>query len=633
MAHVRILVVEDAAIVAKSVEDNLKKLGYDVAAVTASGEEAVRLAAETRPDLVLMDIMLQGEMDGVEVAEQIRARFDIPVVYLTAYAEDEILQRAKITEPFGYLLKPFEAGELRVTIETALYKHDMDKRLKESEKRYRQLVETLREGIWVVDKDAYTTFVNPRMAEMMGYTVEEMQGKSLFSFMDERGVEITKRYLKRLEQGAKVKEQHDFEFLRKDGTRVYTSLGTSSITDDDGNYVGALAGVQDITERKRAEEVLKRSERELHIRNQIAHIFLTVPDGEMYAKVLQVILEAVESEYGVFGYIDEDGALVCPSMTREIWDQCHMLDKDIVFPREAWGGIWGRALIEKKTLHSNEPFHVPKGHIPIRRALDVPIIHQGEAIGNLLVGNKATDYDEEDIQLLEAIANYVAPVLNARLQRDRQERERKRAEEALRESQQLLERTFASLRDAVFIIDADTVEIIDCNPAASEIFGYSRQEMLGQTTTFLHVDEAALEEFRKHLYPAMEEKGFLFLPEFRMKRKDGTVFPTEHSVMPLEDEQGRRIGWVSVVRDIIEGKQAEEERERLILELQDALAKVKTLSGLLPICTHCKKIRDDEGYWNQLETYIQEHSEAEFTHGFCDECAKKHYPEFFGDDE
>jgi diguanylate cyclase (GGDEF)-like protein/PAS domain S-box-containing protein len=145
--------------------------------------------------------------------------------------------------------------------------------------------------------------------------------------------------------------------------------------------------------------------------------------------------------------------------------------------------------------------------------------------------------------------------------------ERKRAEEALRESQQLLTKTFAGLRDAVFIVDADTTEIMDCNPAASELFGYSRQEMLGRTTGFLHVDQAALAEFRQHLFPAVAEKGFLFLPEFRMKRKDGTVFPTEHSVVPLEDERGQRIGWVSVVRDITERKQAEEALRRRAEEL------------------------------------------------------------------
>jgi len=136
--------------------------------------------------------------------------------------------------------------------------------------------------------------------------------------------------------------------------------------------------------------------------------------------------------------------------------------------------------------------------------------------------------------------------------------ERKRAEEALRESQQLLERTFASLLDAVFVIDAATTQILDCNPAASEIFGYKPEEMLGRTTAFLHVDETSLEEFRVLLLPAVEKRGFLFLPEFRMKRRDGIVFATEHSVMPLEDGKGQRIGWVSVIRDITERKRAEE---------------------------------------------------------------------------
>jgi PAS domain S-box-containing protein len=135
---------------------------------------------------------------------------------------------------------------------------------------------------------------------------------------------------------------------------------------------------------------------------------------------------------------------------------------------------------------------------------------------------------------------------------------RKQTEEALRTSQRLLERTFASLRDAVFIVGTDRAEIVACNPAASEIFGFSRDEMLGRQTSLLHVDEPALEEFRRRLYSAIAERGILSQLEFRMKRKDGTVFPTEHSVIPLEDEHGKRLGWVSVVRDLTERKRAEE---------------------------------------------------------------------------
>ncbi|MCP4111540.1 MAG: PAS domain S-box protein [Desulfobacteraceae bacterium] len=124
------------------------------------------------------------------------------------------------------------------------------------EKKYRQLVEMLHEGIWVIDRDANTTFVNPSMAEMMGCTVDEMQGRHLFSFMDDAGVEICQHNLERCQQG--ISEQHDFEFLRKDGKRIYVSMGTSPIFDEQGNYVGAIAGVVDITERKRAEEELTK---------------------------------------------------------------------------------------------------------------------------------------------------------------------------------------------------------------------------------------------------------------------------------------------------------------------------------------------------------------------------------------
>ena len=123
MTKAEILVVEDEGIVALNVQSSLESLGYDVPVVVASGEEAIKEAEKARPDLVLMDIMLEGEWDGVEAAEQIRQRFNIPVIYLTAYADENTLQRAKIAEPFGYLLKPFEERELHTTIEIALYKH------------------------------------------------------------------------------------------------------------------------------------------------------------------------------------------------------------------------------------------------------------------------------------------------------------------------------------------------------------------------------------------------------------------------------------------------------------------------------------------------------------------------------
>ena len=122
MENTQILVVEDEAIVALDIQSKLRSRGYEVPALASSGKEAVEIADALRPDLVLMDIQLEGDIDGVEAAEQIRRRFGTPVVYLTAYSDDRTLQRAKVAEPFGYLLKPFEERKLHAAIEVALYK-------------------------------------------------------------------------------------------------------------------------------------------------------------------------------------------------------------------------------------------------------------------------------------------------------------------------------------------------------------------------------------------------------------------------------------------------------------------------------------------------------------------------------
>jgi len=133
MALATILVVEDESIVARDLQSRLRSLGYDVPAVAATGEEALKKAADIRPDLVLMDIRLKGAMDGIETAEQLRELFNVPPVYLTAYTDSETLRRAKITEPFGYIVKPFDERELHSAIEMALYRHKTETKLRQSE--------------------------------------------------------------------------------------------------------------------------------------------------------------------------------------------------------------------------------------------------------------------------------------------------------------------------------------------------------------------------------------------------------------------------------------------------------------------------------------------------------------------
>ena len=188
---------------------------------------------------------------------------------------------------------------------------------------------------------------------------------------------------------------------------------------------------REAVEHKTAEKALLQSEQELALRNRIAQIFLTVPDEQMYGEVLQVILDGLESKYGIFGYIDRHGALVIPSMTKDIWEKCQVPDKKKIYPPEVWGGIWGQSLTEKRSLYANEGLQVPEGHVPIIRVLVVCIKCGGKVIGLLEVADKETDYDDKDMAFLETIADHIAPVLNARLQRDRQEKERNETREAL----------------------------------------------------------------------------------------------------------------------------------------------------------------------------------------------------------
>ena len=193
--------------------------------------------------------------------------------------------------------------------------------------------------------------------------------------------------------------------------------------------VGIGGFIREITGRKQSEKKILQSEQRKTIINNIAGIFLTRPDEDMYGEILTIVLDSMKSEFGVFGYIEENGDLVMPSLTKGVWDECMVTGKSIVFPSETWGGsLWGKAIREKKSLCSNGPFHTPDGHIKINNFLTVPIIFGNNVIGLISVANNENGYTYVDQGLLEEIAGFISPILDARLQRDRQEQVRKKAE-------------------------------------------------------------------------------------------------------------------------------------------------------------------------------------------------------------
>lgn len=218
------------------------------------------------------------------------------------------------------------------------------------------------------------------------------------------------------------------------------------------------------------------SRKELVIRNRIANIFLSIADEEMYTEALKVILEMLESKYGVFGYVDENGALVVPTMTRTVWDKCQVPEKDIVFPRNTWGdSSWPRAMREKKANYTNERSALtPEGHIPIDRHISMPIVYQDVSIGLIQVANRETDYQEKDVQSLQTIADSIAPILNARLQRDREEKKRKATEEELKQHKEHLEKLVqertAELTKQTEIVQRQAQEILEISTPVMQVW-------------------------------------------------------------------------------------------------------------------------------------------------------------------
>jgi PAS domain S-box-containing protein len=271
MISARILIAEDERIVAVDLRNRLTNLGYAVTDIVAKGELAVRIALESRPDLVLMDIGLMGQTDGISAAQAIRNQQDIPVVFLTAYSDGETLQRAKIAEPFGYILKPFEERELRTTIEMALFKHASDRQLKQNQRWLSTVLKSIGDGVIATDEKGSISFMNPVAEELTGWmsvaairqhisAVFVMSGIASPSTTDEMAAAILtgERSLILLKSS---------RLTSQNGGSVFIDTSAAPLRDEKGDVKGVVVSFRDVTARLRDEEALSNLTAELETTN------------------------------------------------------------------------------------------------------------------------------------------------------------------------------------------------------------------------------------------------------------------------------------------------------------------------------------------------------------------------------
>lgn len=242
MVSTNVMIVEDEKNVAMDIKCSLENLGYTVTAIAASSEAALKKVAETQPDLVLMDIQLKGEIDGVKTAEQIRRSFNIPVIYLTANADNNTLQRAKVTEPYGYILKPLEEKELNISIEMAIYKHKQESQVKAREKWFATTLKSIGDAVIAINHHNSIVLINTIAEALTGWQQSEATGKNLkdiFQILNEDKLRLVASLLK-APQSDVVSLLEDTILLNRTGKLVPITGSGAAIRDNQENIVGAI---------------------------------------------------------------------------------------------------------------------------------------------------------------------------------------------------------------------------------------------------------------------------------------------------------------------------------------------------------------------------------------------------------
>ncbi len=303
-AQKTILIVEDETVVAVDLRNILEAGGYVVTAEVPSGVAAIQMAAEQRPDIVLMDVLLPGEIDGIQAAESIRATLDIPVIYLTGYSEDAILHRAKLTEPYGFLIKPVSARELISAIEMALYKHDSESSFKEREERYRIIADFTYDWEFWLGNDGKFLYVSPSCERITGYRPEDFfQDPSLLLKMahpDDR-----ERLSGHCAENRTRRDSHlsDFRIITKDGETRWIGHACRAVYSRTGEYLGRRASNRDISDRKAAEIALRESEERYRSLVELAPdgIILSVEGTVVFANSAAVRLLRAQDPEAIIG--------------------------------------------------------------------------------------------------------------------------------------------------------------------------------------------------------------------------------------------------------------------------------------------------------------------------------------------
>lgn len=540
-----ILVVEDDPLMAEAIKLQLVDCGYQVAAMVSQGEVVVEQAQALGPDLVLMDIMLAGKMDGIEAAQKIRDSCDIPVLYLTAYADDEFFRRAKVTEPYAYLLKPSSQREIQLAIEIALCRHKTERtaravlenavavrtaKLEKARRRIASILESISDAFISLDKDWCYTYVNAKAGELFGCKPEDLVGKHIWTeFPESVGQPFFDAYHKAMAEQTPIElEAYYPSWGRWFENRIYPST----------NHICIF--FHGITESNRAEQTLQQSEHDLRQAQAIAHI-----GSWNYDMAGQLTWS--DELYRIYGVSRE-------TFTPNVETFLNLIHPDDRAAMQAWINVCtsGQKLeaLEFRCVWPDGTIHYING--------------QGELI---------LDADGKPDHMAGTGQDITA---------------RKQAENALRDSEARYRTMFQSNPHPMWVYDMETLRFLAVNDAAVVHYGYSLEQFLSMTIKDIRPPEDVprlLETIAHLARTGLNHSGI-----WRHLKQDGTVIDVEITSHGLNFD-GRNARLV-MVHDITERKKAEE-------KLSASVARFRAITETTTYAIITADIKGNIVEWNE----------------------------------
>jgi PAS domain S-box-containing protein len=549
MSKEKIFIVEDETIISMELTHRLIKSDFQIVGTVTSGEEAIKLISSAKPDLILMDILLSGEIDGINAAEEIRKSHDIPIIYITAFADERTLNRAKATEPYGYLIKPFDQKDLKTTIEIALFKHKTELILKDNERWLNSTLKSISDGIICTDEFGFIKLINKVSENIIGLSSENAIGQLIKEFLclvdykTKEPVEDPVTRILKLEED----DESPLVFCLKNGNGKFITIETNTtcIKDEKKILKGVVLTFRDISDKKSAEEVLTYRLNMEKLISSISNNFINIPidkTNEEISLSIESIGQLIEADNCFIYSFSEDQTEMKKLF---FWTSGNGLqENDSLKTIQITSFNWAlRKLNNNESIYADSAASLPLNAVEelsfyistkVDSLIIVPLFANKKLYGifGISSSNKKVFWKEEDTYFLRTAGEIFVNAI-----------QRNNSDQALKESEERLRNLYESMAQGVIYQD-NKGKIIFANPAAVKILGVSREKM-NEFTSFYSFSEAIHEDGSD--FPFDEHPAFLAFK---------TGKPVEKALLGISNPIEKQRKWI-VINSVPEFRQNE----------------------------------------------------------------------------